>query len=58
MWRLVDLLGEGFFVGEGGALLVVVGIVTVWCCSCLGDGRTSLVKNKISERQLLSFIER
>lgn len=40
-----------FGVRKGGALVVDVTV-------CLGVGRTSLVKDKISKRQLLSFIER
>jgi len=51
------LLFEGVWVAEGGALGVVRGGVVVTVC--LGVvGRTSLVKDKISKRQLLSFIER
>lgn len=47
-----DLLFEGVRIGEGRA----VGVGVRWSLS-LG-GRSGLVKNKISERQLLSFIER
>ena len=35
-------------------LLRMIMKTVCWSCCC----RTSLVKNKISERQLLSFIER
>jgi hypothetical protein len=48
------LLFEGVRVAEGRALGVVRGGVVVTVCL----GRTSLVKDKISKRQLLRFIER
>lgn len=51
------LLFEGVRVSEIRDLRVVRGSIVVTVC--LGIvGRTSLVKDKISKRQLLSFIER
>ena len=53
----IYLLFEGVRVSEIRDLRVVRGSVVVTVC--LGIvGRTSLVKDKISKRQLLSFIER
>lgn len=52
------LLLKSVKVGEGGAFgLVAMRGLIVPVSVCLG-GRTCLVINKISERQLLSFIER
>lgn len=39
-------------------LVVVVAWLVVVTVLCMGCRTASLVKNKISERQLLSFIER
>jgi len=51
------LLFEGVRVAEGRALGVVrEGVVVTVCLGVVG--RNSLVEDKISKRQLLSFIER
>lgn len=52
----LDLLEEGVFVGEGWALGVLLGAVVLRVAVFRSLG--SLVINEISERQLLSFIER
>ena len=50
------LLLEGVEIGEGGTRLL--GLVVSWLAVVCLWVQTCLVKNEISERQLLSFIER